>query len=56
MTARKPVAEIAAEMGIGLESPHITCEGAAARNPRGNGSGGTCRHGADAPSVKEQEQ
>ncbi len=56
MTAGKPVAEIAAEMGIGLESPHITCQGAAARNPRGKGSGGTCRHGADAPSAKEQEQ
>lgn len=30
MTARKPVTEIAAEMGIGLVSPHITCDGAAA--------------------------
>ena len=28
MTARKPVAEIAAEMGIGLVTPHLTCEGA----------------------------
>lgn len=28
MTARKPVAEIAAEMGVGLVTPHLTCEGA----------------------------
>lgn len=28
MTKRKPVAEIAAEMGVGLMSPHLTCEGA----------------------------
>lgn len=30
MTARKPVAEIAAEMGIGLVTPHLTCDGAGA--------------------------
>ena len=28
MTGRKPVAEIAAEMGMGLVTPHLTCEGA----------------------------
>lgn len=29
MAARKPVAEIAAEMGVGLVTPHLTCERAA---------------------------
>lgn len=30
MSGRKPVAEIAAEMGVGLVTPHLTCEDAAA--------------------------
>lgn len=29
MTTKKPVAEIAAEMGVGLVTPHLTCDGAA---------------------------